>query len=273
MKLKILFIGRIEARKSVDELIHGVANFNKIHEIDSLTIVGSEDKEPRYARKIRKLTENILPNKVKFIGFVNTDEIFDFYSEHDITLFTTTEKSFPMTEGMPNTVLEALSNHCLVLATGVAGVPELFTGELDPFLLDPNNVSNDLVKKLTWFSGLDKKEKDEFIKIAQDKLLNYTEEVVMPKYIKQTDLLMESKKDDKKIALFCPYPYDLAKAFGGVVAVSKNLIEGFNKISKGQELIVITLSSPNDKVLLRRSQDTKVYYLPKVRLRNILIML
>ncbi|WP_319525806.1 glycosyltransferase family 4 protein [uncultured Desulfosarcina sp.] len=86
---------------------------------------GYGDLLKKAQREVRKLG---LDHKLHFTGHRN--DLFDIYRSFDLFLMTS------FTEGMPNTVLEAMAMEVPVISTRVAGVPELVedgkTGVLCP---------------------------------------------------------------------------------------------------------------------------------------------
>jgi glycosyltransferase involved in cell wall biosynthesis len=60
-----------------------------------------------------------LYEKIKFIGKLSHDEIFD--NIHDLSLYVQPS----LTEGMPRALLEAMSRGCPVLASSTGGIPEI----------------------------------------------------------------------------------------------------------------------------------------------------
>ncbi|MCG3221195.1 MAG: glycosyltransferase family 4 protein, partial [Candidatus Heimdallarchaeota archaeon] len=129
-KLKLVFVGRIEPRKSI-EIIIEAANILKHDNVDfSLSIIGDIEHDREYWKKINDLIEtNNLWKYISLEGYVSNTEIASILKKKDILLFPTNDKNFPMTEGLPNVLLEGMSNGLAVISTKVAGVPEIIKKE------------------------------------------------------------------------------------------------------------------------------------------------
>ena len=86
----ILYVGRIEPRKSLETLILAYSMLPpKLKKETALVIVGSVQMCPGYYLSLLKLIqEKSLLNRVKFIGSVNYDQLPYFYSLADLIIFT-----------------------------------------------------------------------------------------------------------------------------------------------------------------------------------------
>ncbi|MCQ2959978.1 MAG: glycosyltransferase [Bacteroidales bacterium] len=82
-------------------------------------------KVERYAKTKLK------PNQVEFRGLVPTDEILDFYATNYVDVFVNVSSS----EGIPVSIMEAISAGIPTVATAVGGTPEIVCDETG-YLLD-----------------------------------------------------------------------------------------------------------------------------------------
>lgn len=87
------------------------------------------------------LTSNI---KVKFLGAMTQDEIYQFYKEIPINYFINVSES----EGIPVSIMEAMSMGIPVLATDVGGTSEIVKDGLNGVLLNSRYNPEDLAKIL-----------------------------------------------------------------------------------------------------------------------------
>lgn len=93
-----------------------------------------------------------LPERVTthFLGHIPNSEVLRYYAEHSIDLFVSCSAS----EGLPVTLMEAMSYGLPVLATDVGGVSEL-VDESNGHLLDPQATPKDVAKALKHHLSLD----------------------------------------------------------------------------------------------------------------------
>lgn len=85
------------------------------------------------------------PNvKVHQKGSVTRSEIFRFYHENTVDLFINTSS----TEGIPITMMEAMSFAVPVLGTRVGGVPEIIEDTMNGFLLNQNTTPQEIANRI-----------------------------------------------------------------------------------------------------------------------------
>lgn len=123
-KLKLVYIGRIEPRKSIESLIFIMKNMKNLK--ISLDIYGKLNFSDKYLKALLKLKkDNSLDDYVFFKNYIQNSHLPNILRNYDILLFPTNDKYFPITEGLPNVILEALASGLIVGARSVAGVPEI----------------------------------------------------------------------------------------------------------------------------------------------------
>jgi len=98
-------------------------------------------------KRIKKLVKTLPPNiKVQLMGRVANKDLMNFYSKNPVDLFINTSYS----EGVPVSIMEALSFGIPVVATNVGGTPEIVDNEVG-WLLDkdtsPETIA-EIIKKL-----------------------------------------------------------------------------------------------------------------------------
>ncbi len=138
-RVKLLFVGRLNAFKNVERLIEAVARL-KQQGIDNIELQLVGDGERR-ANLERLAVERGLTKEVRFFGWVERDKIVDYYRQADLFVTATTW------EGMPNTVLEGMACGLPVVATRASGLDELVRNGTNGYLVDIDD-SEGLTKRL-----------------------------------------------------------------------------------------------------------------------------
>lgn len=118
--LKLLFVGRIIKSKGIYELIDACKLLSKENFAYSLTIIGDGSERIRLQNYVRR---NGLENNVTIKGPLPFEQTQEEYKNHDMLI----NPSY--TEGLPTTVLEALANGLLIIATDVGGTKEIINQE------------------------------------------------------------------------------------------------------------------------------------------------
>lgn len=128
---RLLFVGSITPGKGVFTVVDVAAELLKQWPEVGLTFVGEGDLDGlrRYVED-RGLTQNTI-----FTGAIPWgDELLHRYRAADYFLFPTEHG-----EGTPRVVLEALSQGCVVLATRIAGIPDVIDPDRNGFLFAPRD--------------------------------------------------------------------------------------------------------------------------------------
>jgi len=92
--------------------------------------------------------------KFEFKGQTTNDDIMTFYEKNQVDLFINVSKS----EGIPVTIMEAMSFGIPVIATAVGGIPEIVNHGYNGFLLPENPSPNDLADAIKSYYHLPIKE-------------------------------------------------------------------------------------------------------------------
>ena len=100
------------------------------------------------------LLANELPKTIrwKFLGAIPNREVQKFYAEHYVDAFINVSES----EGIPVSIMEALSYGIPAIATDVGGVSEIIEDGKNGFLLKKNFTSEELISALSVFGNLTK---------------------------------------------------------------------------------------------------------------------
>ncbi len=154
--LKLLFVGRIIRSKGIYELVDSCKFLSKDNIPYSLTIIGDGSERENLEKYIKK-------NGIKDIvlkGQLPYEDTQKEYSKYDIFI----NPSY--TEGLPTTVLEALANNLIVVATDAGGTREIIP---ENKLIKLNKLSPEIIAEHIMSSWNNwEEEQKEFAKIFQN---------------------------------------------------------------------------------------------------------
>lgn len=144
----ILYVGRLEPRKSVETLIYAFSKLQSdLKKKSILIIAGFFQESNHYCSYLQSLVkQHFLTDYVKFIGEVNYSLLPYLYSLAEIVVFTSDYRN-RTTEGLPNVVIESMACQRPCLAADVAGVSEVIINKKNGLLFSPNNPL-DLTRKI-----------------------------------------------------------------------------------------------------------------------------
>lgn len=137
--IKIGIIGNIAVRyKGYDVLLKAISNLpDNIRRNITVQFVGGGD--PTYLKSLIDLYQ--VSSQVVILGKLKAGkEIFDFLDSLDIYVHPSKQ------EGLPRVVIEAMSRACPVLASSVAGTPELLATEFLHAPGDHKKLTEDIIK-------------------------------------------------------------------------------------------------------------------------------
>ncbi|MCX6004971.1 MAG: glycosyltransferase family 4 protein [Chloroflexi bacterium] len=130
-KLNILFVGRLEERKGVDDLIRACALVKEDFADFRLIIVGPGIKL-RYQYEL--LAKRLLPDKVIFTNYVTFAELPQYYRTADIFCAPATKD-----ESFGIVLLEAMASGKPVVATNIPGYASVLTDGQEGLLAKPRD--------------------------------------------------------------------------------------------------------------------------------------
>jgi glycosyltransferase involved in cell wall biosynthesis len=117
---------------------------------------GILDKESiNLAEKFLSALSNI---HFEFKGQVDNSEVLQFYVCNDVNLLVNTSS----TEGLPMTMMEAMSCGIPVMGTNVGGVSEIVINDFNGCLLSPNPTPAEISDKIQMFIDMDKERYSQF---------------------------------------------------------------------------------------------------------------
>lgn len=171
-KKVVLFVGRLQKKKGVHQLLKTAKMFEKQMNDVVLLIVGSHSYGKHistpYVRYLRRLATPYLErNKIRHIPFVSTDQIHRYYRLADVVVVPSTG---PEAFGLVN--LEAMSTEVPVIATNVGGIPEIIRHHDNGILISLSNHVPEMAEALCqifadeeWARKLGKKGREDIINL------------------------------------------------------------------------------------------------------------
>lgn len=127
--IKIIYLGKIFAAKGIFDLLDVIkGNYDDLSNKASFIIAGSGEEEKTHIyKKIDKY------NIINFTGWVDPEEKKNLLSTSDILVLPS------YSEGLPVSILEAMSYKMPIIATPVGGIPEIVENETNGRLITPGN--------------------------------------------------------------------------------------------------------------------------------------
>ncbi|HUU76892.1 MAG TPA: glycosyltransferase family 4 protein, partial [candidate division Zixibacteria bacterium] len=108
--LNLVYIGRIEPRKSIEIILNSLVILKKRNVKFHFSLIGNTTLYAEYWMKLENLikSNNLLEN-ITIYGKIPNRDTLAILEKNDILLFSTDERNFPMTEGLPNAILEGMA--------------------------------------------------------------------------------------------------------------------------------------------------------------------
>lgn len=138
----ILFLGKLGERKGTYDLLEAMKVI--IPRFPNVRLYLGGDGDVKEVESI--IRENGWEKNIKYIGWVRDKEKRKILRH--CSIFTLPSYN----EGMPMSVLEAMSYGCSVISTYVGGIPHIITDSRNGYLINPGDVK-DLALKLTFLLG------------------------------------------------------------------------------------------------------------------------
>lgn len=129
---RLLFVGGIEPRKGLEHLLKAVKIVKENLPVE-LHIVGAVKKEVYFNKLKHFVKVNNLEENVKFLGFLNTEDVKKEYGDCSIFILPSKEES----QGLA--LLEAMAVCKPVVATNVGGIPFIVKDSENGFLVEYGN--------------------------------------------------------------------------------------------------------------------------------------
>ena len=157
--IRLLAVGRLCRKKGFPYLLTAVARLRREGFPVLLTLVGDGNWRRRIERQVRELG---LEDCVTMPGFVPNDQVVGFMENHDMMVVPSVVHANGDRDGIPNVIMEALSNHMPVIATDVCGISEIIHDHETGLLL-PQRDAAAIADAIRWSAG----HRDEIVAMAE----------------------------------------------------------------------------------------------------------
>lgn len=127
---KMLFLGRLGQRKGIYDLLD-VLTANKQRYAGNVKVLCGGDGEIERVKGIVK--SNGLERMFEYVGWVSGDRKAELLNEADAYILPS------YNEGLPISVLEAMSYNLPIISTIVGGIPEILTNGDNGFIMEPGD--------------------------------------------------------------------------------------------------------------------------------------
>jgi len=144
-KFEILHIGRFSDEKRHDLIINACLKLKELNINFHLTFVGIGPLLDEIKRQVKHLD---LINEISFLGWINHDKVPILMQKANLFILPST------TEGLPISVLEAMSMELPVILTNVGGMPELLKNT-EGILIEKNNKEQLIEAIIYYYRNLD----------------------------------------------------------------------------------------------------------------------
>lgn len=129
---RILFVGRLAGVKGVPLLLDAFAAIRHKHPDARLTVVGDGEDRDRLEEQAADLE---ISQSVNFAGYQAQDAVASFLDDADVLVLPS------FAEGVPVVLMEAMASRIPVIASRVAGVPELVQDGVTGFVIPPGDLA------------------------------------------------------------------------------------------------------------------------------------
>ncbi|MBI86884.1 MAG: hypothetical protein CMG63_02260 [Candidatus Marinimicrobia bacterium] len=168
--LNLIFVGRVEENKGVDELFKVFHKIGNMENINSLKVIGESKKKRFYEEKARMSSPKIL-----MLGALNREEIFQIYKEsHAIILLS-------KSEGFPKVIMEAGVFGCVPIVSKFSGASEIIKHGTDGFIMDSFHGAYNFSDFQSLFEDL------EALKVCSMNIFEKTHSFTYEKYLKKIE--------------------------------------------------------------------------------------
>ncbi|MEJ2155148.1 MAG: glycosyltransferase [Desulfobacteraceae bacterium] len=146
----ILFVGRLVEKKGVAFLLEAMRLLPDALRDTGLVVIGSGVLASELRRRARQLG---LEARVRFVGSMDHPKMIYYLRGCAVVAVPSIVDGAGETEGMPTVLVEALAAGCKVVASRVAGIPDILAEGYNGWMAEPANAV-DLAAKLA--AALDK---------------------------------------------------------------------------------------------------------------------
>lgn len=154
--LRILAVGRFDVTKGFDVLLRACEILKKEKVPFSLTLAGGGGKFMgigNLEKELRRLRKDLnLENEVEMPGLLSHDDLPAAMKSHDIFVAPCIIHKSGRRDGIPNTVIEAMSLEMPVIATTVNALPEVIINGETGLSIEPDN-PDALAEAILWMKN------------------------------------------------------------------------------------------------------------------------
>ncbi len=126
--LNLVFVGRVEKNKGIDDIFEIFQKIGGMKNIKSLKIIGESKKEKYYKEKAITISP-----KIKILGSLNRKDIFKIYAESHVLILLT------KSEGFPKVIMEAGVFGCVPIVSNFPGISEVIKHGYEGYIMDSYN--------------------------------------------------------------------------------------------------------------------------------------
>ena len=127
---RVLFVGRLARPKGVPILLDAIAKLRESHPDVRLSIVGDGPDRQQLESTARTLG---VESQVRFLGYQSQSQVRELLKQSDVFAMAS------FAEGIPVVLMEAMASGVPVVATRIAGIPELVEDGRSGFLVSPGD--------------------------------------------------------------------------------------------------------------------------------------
>lgn len=145
----LIAVGRIISKKGFIYLIEAIAQLKQNHQMVTLKIVGPT--EPlwqqlilRNGSEFKRLQSTIkkykLEDQIEFISYLSHEKTLELINQSAMLIMPCVEDQFHNIDGIPNVILEAMALQKPIIASRIAGIPEVIIDGKTGVLVEPKDV-------------------------------------------------------------------------------------------------------------------------------------
>lgn len=157
--IRLLMVSRLEPIKNIESVLRFLSTYRRTQQVQ-LTIVGDGSLRPDLEQQIQDWN---LSDVVKIIGFQS--DTSSFYQNSDVFLLPS------FSEGLSNSLLEAMSYGLICIATRIGGPAEIITEGETGFLIDPYS-DKDIAHALTEVLEMNDERRGQMFEKTREALIN-----------------------------------------------------------------------------------------------------
>lgn len=127
---QLLFVGRLAPQKALDVMLRSLAVLRQSHRDVHLSLAGDGPERAKLEALARELG---VGSNVTFLGYQSQRQVRDLLAAADVFVLSS------VAEGVPVVLMEAMAACVPVVATRIAGIPELVHDGANGFLVPPGD--------------------------------------------------------------------------------------------------------------------------------------